>query len=397
MATRWKSASRVQTETLDDQNPSNWTASQLKAALGKIGIKITGNLSNSSLRRLYLDNQTKNSSAMMDNSVNLAERNTVSDGNYSLTVSDATIRDPIDINTSDRDVHSTPISTVQQEIATPSTSYAHAIPQLPPTAASAHATINNNNQNVNMQNLLMNTIQLCQQSMQQMNKQGEQIQPSFNLSTALGHGSTSLGIAPSFNSTIPVYSTNSSTPGKFGFPASSFSAVDMVSPELRNDIITGKDVNLNILLIPNYEHSTIKKNKESDVRLQRNLSMDEFVIAFGRYKRIMGTAFPNRNEELDLYLAHIIETANIWPDCFYEYHKMFSAKCAVMLIQHNIKIDWSKGDSDLRNMVCAGSKINKCRKCHSTTHSTVMCSVQQQNFQPQRNSNSSRNTPNSLI
>lgn len=47
-------------------------------------------------------------------------------------------------------------------------------------------------------------------------------------------------------------------------------------------------------------------------------------------------------------------------------------------------------------MVCAGSKINTCRKCHSTTHSTVMCSVQQQNFQPQRNSNSSRNTPDSL-
>ncbi|CAG2219552.1 unnamed protein product [Mytilus edulis] len=226
-----------------------------------------------------------------------------------------------------------------------------------------------------------------------MNKQGEQIQPSFNLSTAFGHGSTSLGIAPSFTSTIPVYSANSSTPGKFRFPASSFSGVDIVSPELRNDIITGKDVNLNMLLIPNYKNSTIKKNKESDVRLQRNLSMDEFVIAFGRYKRIMGTAFPNRNEELDLYLAHIIETANIWPDCFYEYHKIFSAKCAVMLIQHNIKIDWSKGDSDLRNMVCAGSKINTCRKCHSTTHSTVMCSVQQQNFQPQRNS---RNTPDSL-
>ncbi|XP_071158740.1 uncharacterized protein [Mytilus edulis] len=242
MATRRKSASRVQTETLDDQNPSNWTSSQLKAALSKIGIKITGNLSNSSLRRLYLDNQTKNSSATIDNSDNLAERNTVSDGNYSLNVSDATIRDPIDIHTSDRDVHPTPISTVQQEIATPSTSYAHAIPQLPPTAASAHATVNNNNQNVNMQNLLMNTIQLCQQSMQQMNKQGEQIQPSFNLSTALGHGSTSLGIAPSFNSTIPVYSTNSSTPGKFGFPASSFSAVDMVSPELRNDIITDEQV-----------------------------------------------------------------------------------------------------------------------------------------------------------
>ncbi|CAC5415469.1 unnamed protein product [Mytilus coruscus] len=229
-----------------------------------------------------------------------------------------------------------------------------------------------------------------------MNKQGEQIQPRFTLLTAFGNGSTPPGIGSSFTSTIPVYSANSSTPRKFGYPASSFSAVDMVSHELRNDIIAGKDVNLNMLLIPNYENTTIRKNKESDIRLQRNLSMDEFVIAFGRYKRIMGTAFPNRNEELDLYLAHNIETANIWPDCFYEYHKIFSAKCAVMLIQHNIKIDWSKVDSDLRNMVCEGSKINTCRKCHSTTHSTVMCSVQQQIFQPQRNSTSYRNTPDSL-
>ncbi|CAC5357784.1 unnamed protein product [Mytilus coruscus] len=134
-----------------------------------------------------------------------------------------------------------------------------------------------------------------------------------------------------------------------------------------------------MLLIPNYENITIRKNKESDVKLQRNLSMDESVIAFGRYKRIMDTPIPKRNEELDLYLAHIIETANIWPDCFYEYQTIFSAKCTVLLIQHNIKIDWSKGDSDLRNMVCAGSKINTCRKCHSTTHSTVMCSVLQGN------------------
>ncbi|CAC5408356.1 unnamed protein product [Mytilus coruscus] len=358
MATRRKSANRVPTETLNDQNPSNWTASQLKAALSKIGIKITGHLSNSSLRRLYLDNQTnENSSAGIDSSEISTERNSVSDGSYSLNVSAATGFDSIDMHNSDSDVnprlniHSLP--TVQLEITTPSTSSAHATIQLPPTTSSALATTQNvNNQNVNnMENFLINTIQLCQQSMQHMNKQGDQIQPRFTLSTAFRNGSNSPGFVSPFTSTIPVYSANSSTPGKFGYSASSFSAVDMVSPELRNDIIAGKDVNLNMLLIPNYENTTIRKNKESDVRFQRNLSMDEFVIAFGRYKRIMGTVFPNKNEELDFYLAHIIETANIWPDCFYEYHKLFSAKCAVMLIQHNIKIDWSKGDSDLRNMV----------------------------------------------
>ena len=64
-----------------------------------------------------------------------------------------------------------------------------------------------------------------------------------------------------------------------------------------------------MLLIPNYENPLKKKIKENDGRLTRKLSLDEFVIAFGRYKRVMCTAFPNRHEELDLYQAHISETA----------------------------------------------------------------------------------------
>jgi hypothetical protein len=34
---------------------------------------------------------------------------------------------------------------------------------------------------------------------------------------------------------------------------------------------------------------------------------------------IMYTAYPYRSAELDAYLAHIIETVNIWPERFYEY------------------------------------------------------------------------------
>ena len=112
----------------------------------------------------------------------------------------------------------------------------------------------------------------------------------------------------------------------------------MISPDIRNDIVAGKDVNLNILLIANYKNPSKKKINENDERHTRNISVEEFVIAFGRYKRVMCSAFPARSEQLDLHLAHI-ETANVWPDCFYEYHKLFSAKCAIILLQHNIKID----------------------------------------------------------
>ena len=47
-----------------------------------------------------------------------------------------------------------------------------------------------------------------------------------------------------------------------GIPAASISDVDLVSPEIRTDILAGKDVNLNILLIPNYTTPAIKKMKE---------------------------------------------------------------------------------------------------------------------------------------
>ena len=66
---------------------------------------------------------------------------------------------------------------------------------------------------------------------------------------------------------------------------------------------------------------------------------------------------PDRYLEIDLYLAH----------------RVFSAKCAAMLLQHNIKIDWSKGDSDLHQRICDGSRVNSRAKCHSTLHSTSMC------------------------
>ena len=83
----------------------------------------------------------------------------------------------------------------------------------------------------------------------------------------------------------------------------------------------------------------------------------------------MCSAFPNRAEELDAYLAHIVETARVWPQKFYEYHKMFSSICSIMLQEHNIKLDWSLGDPELRQLVCAGSRVNMCNLCSSTLHS----------------------------
>ena len=75
----------------------------------------------------------------------------------------------------------------------------------------------------------------------------------------------------------------------------------MISPEMWSPIFSGKDVNSNLLLIPNYETPIKRKGHDNNERLSRNLSLDEFIISFGRYKRIMCSAFSSRADELDFY------------------------------------------------------------------------------------------------
>ena len=137
--------------------------------------------------------------------------------------------------------------------------------------------------------------------------------------------------------------------------------LDIISQEIRNQIISGKDVNSNLLLIPNYQTPIKIKDHDKDERLSRNLSLDEFIIAFDRYKRIMCSAFSSRAEELDLYKFGEVIILNI-------------TRCLLLsVVQHNFKMDWSRGYVDLRQNMCAGSREYSCSRCNSTLHTTAMC------------------------
>jgi hypothetical protein len=185
------------------------------------------------------------------------------------------------------------------------------------------------------------------------------------------------------NAASPAASGRESTPSiisehrNIGVPSKDVGHVDLVSTDIRKKILKGEDVNMCALLIPAYE--TAKKDQEkSDKRLNRNLTISEFVTAFCRFKRIMCTTYPWRQEELDQYLAHIIEVHNVWPTKFFEYHKLFAAKCAIALKQNQVLINWSKGDEDILKRVVAGADVSKCNFCSSTTHSSSMCTEPQE-------------------
>jgi hypothetical protein len=124
----------------------------------------------------------------------------------------------------------------------------------------------------------------------------EPVPPTFNLPIAMAVTSTNMPSynppAPigtdelSCNQTLPIYSVNRPR-ASFGVPSTLVADLDMISPEIRNQIISGKDVNLNLLLIPNYETPIKRKDQDKNEHLSTNLSLDEFIIALGRYMRIM--------------------------------------------------------------------------------------------------------------
>ena len=86
----------------------------------------------------------------------------------------------------------------------------------------------------------------------------------------------------------------------FGYAAESLPFVETISPQMRKNIIEGKDVNLCALLIPYYSGPMTNderidtyycSNRKPDPRLNKTLSLSEFIQAFGTYKSVMSEAY----------------------------------------------------------------------------------------------------------
>ena len=158
------------------------------------------------------------------------------------------------------------------------------------------------------------------------------------------------------------------------------------SPQIRRDIISGKDINLAALLIPGYR-GELENNRHlvqgdevialrplSDSRLQKSITLPEFIMAFAVFKNVMTEAYPIRRPELDAYERDIIEMAQRYPGLvFYEYHRAFSARAAALLQNFNQKINWAIRDTKLYASIFSGMKGNVCAICTSMMHSTEFC------------------------
>ena len=139
----------------------------------------------------------------------------------------------------------------------------------------------------------------------------------------------------------------------------------------------GRDVNLTSLLIPYYSGPSCvgeKLGDKPDPRLNKQLNLSEFILAFGVYKNIMCEAFPQRRSELDLYERDVVDMGSRYAGSgFFDYHKQFSAKAAAHLKFHNLKVDWSVRNNTLFCNIFANNKPNSCEHCASCDHSSGFC------------------------
>ena len=97
-----------------------------------------------------------------------------------------------------------------------------------------------------------------------------------------------------------------------------------------------------------------------DPRLNRSLSISEFLKAFGKYKRVMTSVYPDRRAELDAYEDDIIDIYNFFGSKCYDYHKLFSSKAAVLLREKRVKVDWLKRDRDIISLISSVSQEPSC-------------------------------------
>ncbi|CAC5424848.1 unnamed protein product [Mytilus coruscus] len=108
-----------------------------------------------------------------------------------------------------------------------------------------------------------------------------------------------------------------------GVRSDDFPNVYIVSNSITETNNTGyEDINLASLLIPSFEspksHTILADGMEINVgnkpdpRLNRQLTIQEFIKAFKKFNRVMTSAFPGRRFELDAYEEDIIEISNFY-------------------------------------------------------------------------------------
>lgn len=344
---------RVARKSLDRNNPANWTTAELRSKLENMGFRLPPGLTRKSFVRIYELNRDK------DTPLNTDCQQTSS---FDRTTDN--MENPIETEREGGGL------STQQHILCSSDTVENESTDLRKEFNELKDTVHG----------LSNAIhELCQNKMAAATVSSNE-QLLLASSPVATCGNRAMHIQPDLES------DNDNIPEKrsFGVASHDLPKIVNVSETMRKNIVQGKYVNLAALLIPAHEMSDgrsimdisgneIRIKGSQDPRLNKSLTLSEFLVAFGRYKSVICDAYPNRREELDLYEADIIDMATSYGTVFYDYHVQFTMNAASWLQQKKIKVDWSVRDNDIFIKCTAGRKAAVCAICNSTLHMHEFC------------------------
>ena len=369
MASRPRRARRSQPYDLD--NSATWTSAKLRAELENLGIKLTSSLSKNALKQLYdqlslVKNNTEQSDSSMNNSLN------DTDGTGTVQTERA-----LDFRGSS-DNSEQPVL-----VSTPAVSTSTA------DKLSSSALLQNT---IGVVSTLQGTVTSLQTTINSLFLKHTQQERTTNHLENFYKDKTATSI-------VPPTSLNQNN----GVAADELPHIDVVTESVKNNILSGKYVNLACLLIPDYEAPNISfenmngleflKKDRRDHRLDRALTITQFFKALGMYKRVMCEAYPMRRTELDLYMADIGSIYEHYGDIFYQYHVQFSKRAAAYM-EKGIKVDWSKRHKDLFQLLVGGTRTKLCEHCLQADHQSAFCPSQKREIC--NNFNSTRSCNNSV-
>ena len=383
----------------DSKQPENWTVAKLKGKLREKGVSVLSSYKKAQLVSLWKQNEAKNYVNEADPVTSqgprmCANNNSQHDSSIASALLElsSTMKCAMDSVQQSVGILSQKVATLEQRTVPIQN------PHNNPSTISANVTCDSfpgsSTANVSRPNITTSSPDPVLQP-QEIRSPGNIVPPTPSqpeiMSTVTSNHANPFPVPHSSSQMLGMSAVDQSfTPGQeanglytktqYGYSAESLPFIETVAPQIRKNILEGKDVNLASLLIPNHSGNSHfinnfgEKVEKPDPRLNRDLSIGEFIQAFGIYKSIMCEAYPDRRPELDLYERDVVDMASRYKNNgFYEYHKQFSSRAAAYLKYKNLKVDWSVRDNKLFCNIFANNKPVSCGICFSVTHHSGFC------------------------
>ena len=113
---------------------------------------------------------------------------------------------------------------------------------------------------------------------------------------------------------------------------------------------------------------------EKDQKLgRRQLGIAEFCRAFLCYKAVICEEFPDRQKELDAYLAHILDLSSRYSgNAYWLYHTQFFRKASTQW-EYGVRVNWASIDPEVLHRAISAREGNFCDHCQNHFHASLAC------------------------